>query len=248
LKSKDVELPYFYGNSHFPALQLYGNWETKHTYREENKISLGATIECILTDSFNFCGFSKAVAGQVSSNFGYRDKRMHFGIDFSCKHGDSIFSVFDGVVRFAGRDGGFGNVVVVRHYNGLETLYAHLSKISVKTGDEVHFGQMIGKAGNTGKSHGTHLHFEVRLLGKPIDPNHILNVQTWQLHDNEVVINEGINHLHAYPKMAKYHVVKKGELLYQIAERYGLSVKQISELNHLGKRKNLYLGQKLRIG
>ena len=109
----------------------------------------------------------------VTSNYGYRPRfrRQHKGIDINANHGDTIRAAFDGKVRVVDyQPSGYGNVVVIRHSNGLETVYGHLSKHLTKTGSTVKAGQPIGLAGNTGFSKGTHLHFETRLLGEYIDP------------------------------------------------------------------------------
>lgn len=247
LNGKDVELSFFYDNDVIPCGSVYKTWENDITYRDKNKFKVSGPITLTLVDSLNFCEYVHPVNGDVTSNFGWRKGRPHNGIDLQSRTGDPIRSAFDGMVRIAKKDGGYGNVVVVRHYNGLETLYAHLSKMKVKPGDIVSAGQLIGLAGNTGRSHGPHLHFEVRFLGQPIDPNHIISFRNRSLHDAEFIVNQGINQLSVYPKGAKYHTVRRGELLYQIANRYNLTVEQICELNNLSKRRVIYVGQKLRI-
>lgn len=95
---------------------------------------------------------------------------MHNGTDFAGRHGLPIHTTADGVVKTAARQSGYGNIVIVTHPNGLETRYAHLSKIHVKVGERVSRGDHIGDMGNTGRSTGTHLHYEIRVNGKPVDP------------------------------------------------------------------------------
>lgn len=110
----------------------------------------------------------------VTSNFGYRSrfKRNHYGIDIKGNTGDSIYAAFDGKVRVRKYDGnGFGYYIVIRHNNGLETVYGHLSKQLVVVNQHVKAGQVIGLCGNTGHSFGSHLHFETRVLGEAIDPS-----------------------------------------------------------------------------
>ncbi len=114
--------------------------------------------------------------GRISSSFGTRfhpiDKKMkvHTGVDIAVPRGTSVAAAADGIVTFAGRKGGYGNVVIVEHSDGRQTFYAHCDKLLVEKGQTVSFGEEIAKSGSTGKSTGPHLHFEVRENGKPIDP------------------------------------------------------------------------------
>lgn len=107
---------------------------------------------------------------RYTSGFGRRWGRMHAGVDMAGPTGTSVFSTGDGVVTFAGRQSGYGNVIMVRHELGTETRYAHLSRIRVKKGQTVSQGEQIGDMGNTGRSTGPHLHYEVRVNGKAVDP------------------------------------------------------------------------------
>jgi murein DD-endopeptidase MepM/ murein hydrolase activator NlpD len=100
---------------------------------------------------------------------------MHNGIDISAKIGTSILAMADGLVVFAGRKHGYGNIFEIRHGNGLETWYAHNKANRVKEGDLVHRGQEIATLGSTGRSTGPHVHFEVRKNGVPINPRSYLN-------------------------------------------------------------------------
>ena len=95
---------------------------------------------------------------------------MHNGTDFAAPHGTPIYSTADGVVTKAGWGSGYGRVIYIKHDFGIETRYAHLSRIRVKVGERVSRGQRIGDMGNTGRSTGTHLHYEVRVNGKAVNP------------------------------------------------------------------------------
>jgi len=106
----------------------------------------------------------------VTSRYGMRESGKHFGIDFRLDIGDTVFSIFCGKVRIAKWDDAYGYVVVVRHYNMGETVYAHLDKILVTVNQDVVVGEPVGLGGNTGRSSGPHLHFELRYKGFPIDP------------------------------------------------------------------------------
>lgn len=120
------------------------------------------------------------VQGTVTSEFGYRThpitgkRAMHTGIDIGAKTGTDIHAAGDGVVIFSGKKGGYGNIVEIRHANGVETRYAHNSANLVKVGDLVQKGQVIGKVGSTGRSTGPHLHFEVRKNGQAVNPRTML--------------------------------------------------------------------------
>ena len=107
---------------------------------------------------------------QYTSGFGPRWGTMHYGTDMAARHGSPILATADGVINFAGWEKGYGKLVKIKHDFGYETRYAHMSKISVKVGQRVSQGASIGKMGNTGKSTGTHLHYEIRRNGKAINP------------------------------------------------------------------------------
>ena len=148
-------------------IPLYPDWEDSH-------INLYGNVQLPSEYKIDLRGFCMPINNRiVTSNYGYRPRfrRQHKGIDINANHGDTIRAAFDGKVRVVDyQPSGYGNVVVIRHSNGLETVYGHLSKHLTKTGSTVKAGQPIGLAGNTGFSKGTHLHFETRLLGEYIDP------------------------------------------------------------------------------
>jgi murein DD-endopeptidase MepM/ murein hydrolase activator NlpD len=114
--------------------------------------------------------------GWVTSDFGQRldpytaERVMHEGLDIAAPHGKEVMSPSDGTIIFAGLEGGYGNVLVIDHGYGVKTRYGHLSKLEVKTGDRVKRGQIVGAVGNTGRSTGPHLHYEVRVNGIPENP------------------------------------------------------------------------------
>ena len=107
---------------------------------------------------------------RFTSGFGPRWGRMHNGLDFAAPHGTPIYASADGVVIFAGRQSAYGRLIKIKHDFGYETRYAHLSKIRVKNGQRVSRGERIGDMGNTGRSTGTHLHYEIRSNGKAVNP------------------------------------------------------------------------------
>ena len=107
---------------------------------------------------------------RFTSPFGRRWGRLHAGVDLAAPTGTPIYATADGVVIDAGRESGYGNVVRIQHEFGFETVYAHQSKIRVKVGQQVSRGVQIGAMGSTGRSTGSHLHYEVRVNGQPVNP------------------------------------------------------------------------------
>ena len=146
-----------------PAADLYEDWNNKYAHR--------ATA---LPDTFkiNLRGFCMPTDNRVvTSNFGARWGRQHKGIDVKVYIGDTIRAAFSGNVRTLKYEaGGYGKYVVIRHGNGLETIYGHMSKHLVAEDEIVEAGQPIGLGGNTGRSTGSHLHFETRLCGVALNP------------------------------------------------------------------------------
>lgn len=171
---------------------------------------------------------------------------MHKGIDIDLVKGDTVVVAFDGMVRVAKRDAGFGNVVIVRHYNGLETVYAHLSKIKVKTGDIIKSGDIVGLGGNTGHSTGSHLHFEVRLKGIHMNPKYMISFAEQKLVADEFMIKKNKWGLIAYPLNSKFYSVKNGDTIFEIAKHFGATTATIKQMNNLyGKRIYLKVGQQI---
>ena len=132
----------------------------------------------LIRDSGEFCF---PVKSRKTSNYGWRWNRGHHGVDIGLRTGEPVHAAFGGTVRVAARMGGYGNCVVLRHANGLETLYGHLSKINVKPHQEVAAGDIIGLGGSTGNSTGPHLHFECRFMYQTFDPEWILDFDNYGL-------------------------------------------------------------------
>lgn len=151
----------------YEQTDLYSSWVTNkvHCYSETD------VPDHYRIDLRGFC--MPTPSRVITSNYGYRPSfgRMHKGLDIKVYTGDTIVSAFDGKVRVVSYEAkGYGNYVVIRHNNGLETIYGHLSKHCCKVGDVVKAGQCIGLGGNTGLSTGSHLHFETRIMGIAINP------------------------------------------------------------------------------
>ncbi len=169
----------------FPVLDFYGYWDTLNLnpYRFELQ-SFSGVIRLPLLESD--CGFALPVTTFITSGYGSRWGRAHTGIDLNLKNGDTVCAAFDGVVRMSCWYYGYGNVVVIRHHNGIETLYGHLSRRLAKPGDLVNAGQCIGYGGSTGHSTGPHLHFETRYLGRPFNPDDIIDFSNDSLRKDSV--------------------------------------------------------------
>jgi murein DD-endopeptidase MepM/ murein hydrolase activator NlpD len=200
--------------------------------------------------------------GSLTWGYGPRWGRMHKGLDTYLEHGDSLFATFNGIVRYAEYNkGGYGNCVVIRHFNGIETLYAHMSKLNVKPGDLLQTGDFIGRAGATGRADGPHLHFETRYRSYPFDPLLMLNkfeclelIDTVMVLEKNQLLNDGstgkgtaVNYVKDRFPQAKYHTVRKGETLSTIAKKHKVTVDQLVRLNKLKNKNQLKAGQKLRV-
>ena len=198
----------------------------------------------------------------ITSGFAFRGYRWHYGMDLDLETGDSVKTVFDGVVRIQAWDGGgYGNYILVRHYNGLETVYGHLSKALVTVGTFVKAGQLIGYGGSTGRSTGSHLHFEVRYQGNPINPVLIYDFPGYKLRKDNFTITAALFNYYSRaltrsrsssgsgrPSRARQvvtHKVRSGDTFSEVAEKYGVRVSALKKLNP-GVR-TLKLGKKLRI-
>ncbi len=194
--------------------------------------------------------------GVFSSNYGYRRGRMHNGVDLSARNGASdICAYMDGVVRISRYISQFGNTIVLRHQNGMETIYAHNSKNFVKRGDIVKAGDVIAQVGSTGRSTGKHLHFEIRVDGVALDPNLFLDVKNNTLKKGVVYVHKfSDKQILASAQQDKskvivktYHKIRSGDTLGAIARKYRVPMKQICSLNNISTTTILRIGRSLRI-
>ena len=236
--------------------QLYSSWNT-------NKAHCYAASE--VPDSFriDLRGFAMPTPSRlVTSRFGYRPafRRQHKGLDIKVYTGDTIVSAFDGKVRCANYDaGGYGYYIVVRHDNGLETIYGHLSKQLVTANQEVKAGEPIGLGGNTGRSFGSHLHFETRLLGVAINPellfdfpNQDVTADYFVFHNPEKdskgsAANDGRHQLASNnAKGSHFYQVKRGDTLTKVAKKLGVKMEVLCRSNNLTRNSRLRDKQILR--
>ena len=192
---------------------------------------------------------------KITDIFGYRPnrRRLHQGMDIKVQTGDTIYAAFDGKVRITSyQRRGYGYYVVIRHNNGIETLYAHLSKRLVNVNQNVKAGEPIGLGGNTGRSSGSHLHFETILMGKSIDPALMFDFKNQKMTGESYLYRRpGSKYIeNGQVKIAgpekKYHKVRSGETVEKIARKYGVSQRRIFELNGLKSNSIIRPGQQLR--
>lgn len=205
------------------------------------------TARLVLVDTARKIFFVMPVKNYISCNFGYRRMLFHYGIDIKLNKGDTVKAAFDGVIRITKYDkNGFGKAIVIRHTRGLETIYGHLSKIFVTPNQKVKAGDVIGLGGSTGRSTGTHLHFEMRYKGEPFDPNCIIDFNNFKImHDTLVLTKANFEYLIDLRKQ-KFHTVHKGDTLGGIALKYGTTVNKLCQLNHIKRTTVLRLGWKIR--
>lgn len=196
-----------------------------------------------------------------SSHYGPRRRRFHYGLDLAQPTGEPIYAAFDGVVRISKYNKSYGNLVILHHANGLETYYAHMSKRNVVAGQQVKSGDVLGLCGNTGRSFGSHLHFEVRYMGNALNPENVIDCSTHDLISNQLEITSS-----SFRKVAKgsskewsagssqsstgdgsWYRVRQGDNLSKIARRNGITVKRLCQLNGIKETKVLHPGDKLRV-
>ena len=237
-----------------------------HAYNVELK-DLPMSMVIDLVDTLK--SYHYPFKGRVTSKYGPRRRGIHQGTDIDLETGDPIYATFDGRVRhttYVAR--GYGHLIIIRHDNGLETFYAHLSEVNVKPGDWVTAGQVIGKGGNTGRSTGSHLHYEMRYKGHSFDPERLINFTTGDLRretfllkrtyfspysrftqdfDEEVQSDEEDKKIAAEAAAIKYHIVKKGDTLGRIAINNHTTVTKLCQLNGLKKTSTLRIGQRIRV-
>ena len=247
------------------------HWDTDmiHSYKDVALNDLPDTLVIQLVDSIH--GYCIPHPGPVTSQFKFRWRRPHKGVDIGLETGDAVYAAFDGRVRVVMNtrmSGGYGNVIVIRHVNGLETYYGHLSKYLVKSGDIVKAGELIGYGGSTGRSTGPHLHFETRYMGQSFDPERIFDLDKGTLRTEVFVLKKHYFSINSHygqtdkqslaaskktPKDSSssskkvYYTVRKGDSLTKIAKKHGVTVSKICQLNGIRSNKVLKVGQRLRV-
>lgn len=229
------------------------------------------------TKVIDVSGFAMPTPGYVTSPYGYRPRfrRVHKGIDLKLQTGDTVRAAFDGRVRLTNFERkGYGYYVILRHPNGLETVYGHLSKFLVKDDQDVKAGEPIALGGNTGRSFGSHLHFETRYMGVPINPAAIFDFANQTVHTDTYTFDKrnykkarnfdpaanseyarqynasrpaATSHDSGSKSRRSSYTIRKGDTLSRIASRNGVSVRQLCKLNGLTTKSKLKPGKKLRL-
>ena len=234
--------------SEYPALSLYPNWNNQYVHAYGN---------AIIPDTYtiDLTGFHMPTPStKITSPFGPRWRRMHNGLDLKVNIGDTIVAAFDGKVRIVKYERrGYGKYVVIRHDNGLETVYGHLSKQLVEENQLVKAGEVIGLGGNTGRSTGSHLHFETRFLGIAINPIYMFDfpkqdivADTYTFRRTQGSKRAGSHDTQVADGTIRYHKVKSGDTLSRIAKLRGVSVSTLCKLNRIKPTTTLCIGQVLR--
>lgn len=251
-----------------PSNNLYSDWDNQYAHRATDELPDSFRI-----DLRHFC--MPTPSRVITSNFGHRWGREHKGLDIKVYVGDTIRAAFSGKVRIVRYEAkGYGNYIVIRHSNGLETIYGHLSKQLVSENENVRAGDPIGLGGNTGRSTGSHLHFETRLLGVALNPALMFDFPEQDVtndfyvfhkssseRESEMasartskhIVNEGGNNRNEDSEemadndgVTRFHKVSAGDTLASIARKRGTTIESICKLNHIAKDVRLRPGQILR--
>ena len=226
---------------------------TSELHNDVNKLK--DTIWMCVQDSIHN-NFVIPFDGVVTSRFGWRRGKNHNGIDLDLVTGDTVRAAWSGKIRYAKfNTGGFGNLVVIRHFNGLETFYAHLSSHLVVPNQIVMAGEPIGLGGNTGHSRGSHLHFEVRFYDIPLNPERVIDFKKKEVLDENLLVHRGMFRSSggsstansSGPSNGKYYRVRSGDTLGAIARRNRTSVSRLCQLNGIRPTTVLQIGRNIRV-
>ncbi len=234
--------------SAYPGLSLYPTWNNEYVQAYGDAI----VPESYKVDLTGFC--MPTTHTKITDVFGYRPRRrrMHYGLDVKVFIGDTIRAAFDGKVRVVKNQGrrGYGKYIVIRHDNGLETVYGHLSKQIVEINQLVKAGEPIALGGNTGRSTGSHLHFETRFLGIPINPALMFDFEKQDIVADHYTFTKTKTSKGTARSMASgeglFYKVKSGDTLSKIASRQGVSIDKLCQLNRITRKTILRPGQVLR--
>jgi len=240
-------------------------WHNTHIfpYSSAQPLPMSDTIFITLIDGLH--KFVMPCKGRLNSGFGWRGKVFHKGLDIDLRKGDMVKAAFDGKVRYSKfNNGGYGNLIIIRHLNGLETYYSHLTKINVKPNQIVKAGDCIGTGGNTGaRWTGDHLHFEMRYMDIAFNPVLAINLDVFDLISDTLTLTK--KDLSAYRKVRtvrnrkkvkkpeniatgeNYYIIKKGDSLSKIARKNYTSVNALCQMNNLNRNSILKIGKSIRV-
>ena len=256
----------------FPSHDLYSTWDTSsaHPYNFNEQFKVDSVVLILVNEGDG--AFTMPIKNHITSDFGWRRYRPHYGTDIDLEIGDQVVSAFDGMVRLAKYCQGYGNCVIIRHNNGLETVYGHLSKLLVEPGQCISAGAILGLGGNTGRSTGPHLHFEMRYLGQALDTEDFIDYEKGELKNNlftlrktDVETKYDLRALHTRHKRdvgyarktggkstGKFikggvYKIRNGDNLGAIAKRNHTTVKSLCKKNGLKPNSKLRLGQRIKV-
>ena len=244
--------------THDSSLNYIQTWDTDICYTSQLKNDVNRfkdTIYMCVEDSLSD-KFFMPTDGIVTSHFGWRRGRNHNGTDIDLVTGDTVYAAWSGKIRYSKYNtSGFGNLVVIRHDNGLETFYAHLSKLLVVPNQVVRAGDPIGLGGNTGHSRGSHLHFEVRFYDIPINPEKIIDFKKKKVINENLIVTRSLfragssstSYSNTSAGGKKYYRVRSGDTLGAIARRNRTSVSRLCQLNGIRPTTVLQIGRNLRV-
>ena len=249
--------------------EKYWDTTTLFPYKDLDMSSMPKSVVIDLVDSLTAYHCPHQGAVHPHGKYGPRRRRQHQGVDLPLKMGEPVYAAFCGRVRISQyNNGGYGNLVIIRHDNGLETYYGHLSERMVQPGQWVEAGQIVGLGGSTGRSTGPHLHFETRYYGQSFDPERLIDFKNgtlsretfllkksfFSIYSNagqdfeDEIANEEQDKKEAAEKEAmKYYKIRSGDTLGAIARRHGTTVSNICRLNGIKSTTILRIGRSLRV-
>ena len=193
--------------------------------------------------------------GHIISRFGPRSGRMHYGTDIKMNEGDTVLAANSGFVARANWGYGFGNLIIIRHENNIETYYAHLSEFLVEPGTFVNKGEAIALAGSTGRARGPHLHFEMRENNTPFDAEMVFDFENNTIREEAKFAN-ALSQLHKTLKpkgyannlaVPEFYKVKPGDSLWVISRRFKTPIPTLCQLNKITENSILQIGQPLKM-
>ncbi|MFC5045648.1 peptidoglycan DD-metalloendopeptidase family protein [Aquimarina hainanensis] len=247
----------------YPEYDLLWNNESFNAYSHKEKVTYPIEL------NFEEETFAAPVdhVMYITSRYGWRRRRAHQGIDIDLVTGDNVRSILAGKVRYARYHSGHGKTVVIRHNNGLESVYAHLSEYDVKENDEVKKGQVIGKGGVSGNARGSHLHLEIRYHGISVNPEYFFDftkkqsirakkifvTKRWtnprshrSTRQSKIVVHESKDHIaQDIEEQKKIYIVKRGDTLSRIARKYHMNISEICRINSIRHNSVLSIGQQI---
>ena len=241
-----------------PSNVFYNNkWDTLNIRIGKTDWSKISDSTLLIYNDVSKSNFVFPYKGKLISHYGPRDGRFHAGMDIKLNKGDTVVSAFDGKVRIARSISGYGKLIVVRHENGLETVYGHLSQFLVHVNDVVKAGEPIGLGGRTGRATTDHLHFETRILGEHFNPSKIIDFESYCLKSECLAMDKDnlgfgtkdspIVAASSHSENSKYVKIRSGDTLYALALKHKTTVDRICRMNGISPKRVLKVGTRLRI-